>query len=315
MPLHPEVQQMIDGMSGSGLALGEGASPDEVRAVTRSLLAVPDRRTPIHAVADDTIPGPGGEIPIRVYRPRATVVLPAIVWFHGGGFVIGDLETHDEMLRNLAIDARCAVVSVDYRLAPEHKFPAAVDDAVAAWCHVAQHATDIGFDPTHLAIGGDSAGGCLAIVATLAARDAGAPRPCFQLLVYPVTDYEFESDSMHENATGYFLTVDGIRWYNDHYARSDADHVDWRYSPLRAGDVSELPPALVVTAEFDPLRDQGEAFVRRLRGAGIDATGVRADGLFHGFFGMHAFLEPARPVWDVAMRALRDALGTEAEPA
>jgi acetyl esterase len=315
MPLHPEVQQMIDGMSGSGLALGEGASPDEVRAVTRSLLAVPDRRTPIHAVADDTIPGPGGEIPIRVYRPRATVVLPAIVWFHGGGFVIGDLETHDEMLRNLAIDARCAVVSVDYRLAPEHKFPAAVDDAVAAWCHVAQHATDFGVDPTHLAIGGDSAGGCLAIVATLAARDAGAPRPCFQLLVYPVTDYEFESDSMHENATGYFLTVDGIRWYNDHYARSDADHVDWRYSPLRAGDVSELPPALVVTAEFDPLRDQGEAFVRRLRGAGIDATGVRADGLFHGFFGMHAFLEPARPVWDVAMRALRDALGTEAEPA
>lgn len=311
MTLHPDVRSMIDGMMGAGIGLGADASPDTVRELTRSMLPPIEDRPPVRTVDDATIPGPDGGIPVRVYRPSDASSLPGLVWFHGGGFVIGDLETHDTMLRLLANDVGAAIVAVDYRLAPEHKFPAAVDDTHAAWSWIRDHASDFGIDGTRLALGGDSAGGCLAIVATLLARDADAAAPTFVLLVYPVTDLEYESDSMRENATGYYLEVDGIRWYNAHYARSDADHDDWRYSPLRVASVEQFPPTLVVTAEYDPLRDQGEAFADRVRAEGGDASVFRAEGIFHGFFGMHPYLEPARPAWDVAVRALRDALGSD----
>ncbi|HEX5616041.1 MAG TPA: alpha/beta hydrolase [Acidimicrobiia bacterium] len=311
MPLHPDARTMIDGMMGSGIGLGADASPVAVRELMRSMLPPVADRPPVHSVTDSAVPGPAGDLAVRVYRPTDAAVLPGIVWLHGGGFVIGDLETHDSMLRMLAVDVGAAIVSVDYRLAPEHKFPAAVDDVSAAWSWIAGHAADLGIDPSHLALGGDSAGGCLAIVATLAARDAGAPLPAFVLLVYPVTDLEYESTSMRENASGYYLEVEGIRWYNAHYARSDADHDDWRYSPLRAPSLAAFPRALVITAEYDPLRDQGEAFAARVRAEGGDARVLRADGLFHGFFGMHPFLAPARPAWDDAVGTLRRALRAE----
>jgi acetyl esterase len=308
MVLHPDARAMVDGMTGAGIGLGADTSPAAIRALMRSMLPPVEERPPVHTVLDATIPGPDGTLPVRVYRPSDEPSLPGIVWFHGGGFVIGDLESHDSMLRLLAVDVGAVVVAVDYRLAPEHRFPAAVDDTHAAWRWLRDHAADFGIDATRLALGGDSAGGCLAIVATLLERDAGGELPAFALLVYPVTDLEWDSVSMRENADGYYLTVEGIRWYNGHYARSDADHADWRYSPLRVADVSGFPPALVVTVEHDPLRDQGEAFAARLRDAGVDARAYRADGLFHGFFGMHPFLEPAREAWDVAVGALRSAL-------
>lgn len=311
MALHPDAREMIDGMMGAGIGLQADTSPVAIRALMREMLPPVADRPPVHSVVDTEIPGPAGPLPVRVYRPSAAEAVPGIVWFHGGGFVIGDLESHDTMLRLLANDVGAAVVAVDYRLAPEHRFPAAVDDAHASWRWIRDHAADFGIEPGRLALGGDSAGGCLAVVATLLERDSRGALPELVLLVYPVTDLEYESESMRENAEGYYLTVDGIRWYNEHYARSEADHDDWRYSPMRVESVAGFPRTLVVTAEHDPLRDQGEAFARRLRDAGVDARVHRADGLFHGFFGMHPYLEPARPAWEIAVHALRDGLHIE----
>ncbi|HUI48619.1 MAG TPA: alpha/beta hydrolase, partial [Acidimicrobiia bacterium] len=201
------------------------------------------------------------------------------------------------------------VVSVDYRLAPEAKFPSAADDCIAAYEWALDRATEVGADPTRVAIGGDSAGGNLAAVVALDARVRGLSQPKLQLLVYPVTDYEFDSASMIDNAKGYFLETESMRWFWDHYARTPSDFADPRLSPMRAGDHAGLASAVVVTAEFDPLRDQGEAYGARLRDAGVPTTIVRAGGLIHGFFGMHAFMPPGREAWDVSVRALRDAFG------
>ncbi|HTD49123.1 MAG TPA: alpha/beta hydrolase, partial [Acidimicrobiia bacterium] len=191
------------------------------------------------------------------------------------------------------------------RLAPETKFPGAVDDAVAAWTWITAHAPELDIDPVRVAVGGDSAGGNLAAVVALVARQDQLPAPAFQLLVYPVTDHEFERPSMIDNAAGYFLEAQGMRWFFSHYARSDDDFADWRMSPLRAPDVTGVAPALVITAEYDPLRDQGEAYGERLRAAEVPTEIVRADGMFHGFFGMFEFLPAGRPAWDRAIGALR----------
>jgi acetyl esterase/lipase len=236
-----------------------------------------------------------------------------LVWYHGGGWVIGNLDTHDQLCRLLCDATGALVVSVDYRLAPEHKFPAAVDDAVAAYEWVTRRGAEIGGDPDRIAIGGDSAGGNLAAVVPLVARERNLPMPKLHLLVYPVTDHEFESASMIDNAKGYGLETDHMDWFFDHYARTAADFDDWRLAPMRATDLSRLPPALVVTAEMDPLRDQGEAYGRRLAESGVAADIVRAHGLFHGFFGLHAFLPTAEKVWDRAVSAVRAALGLEGE--
>jgi acetyl esterase len=201
-------------------------------------------------------------------------------------------------------------VSVDYRLAPEDKFPAAVDDALAATRWTAAHAAELGGDPTRLAVAGDSAGGNLAAVVCLLARDAGSPEIAFQLLVYPVTDYEFESASMVENATGYYLEQASMRWFCSQYLNGERDGADWRFSPVRAPDLTGLPPAFVLTAEFDPLRDQGERYARELEAAGTAVELRRYDGVFHGFFGMRDFMEPAQEAFDDVTKALRAALGT-----
>jgi acetyl esterase/lipase len=261
----------------------------------------------VHAVEDREIPGPAGPLRVRVYRPSGVAPLPVLVWLHGGGWVTGSLATHDHLCRLLCDDAGVIVVSVDYRLAPETKFPGAVDDCAAAWSWVNELVVDLGGAPRVVALGGDSAGGNLAAAVALVARGQGLPIPALQLLVYPVTDHEFDSASMVDNATGYFLLTEQMRWFFDQYARTPADFADWRMSPLRAADLSGLPPAVVITAEYDPLRDQGEAYAQRLRDAGVPTRAVRAAGLFHGFFGMHAFLPPAAEAWDTAIGALRAA--------
>jgi acetyl esterase len=312
MALHPSAQMMLELMDSAGMSLGGDATPAEARAAMDAATANPlIPQHPVHAVEDATIPGPAGEIPVRIYRPSAAARLPLVMWLHGGGWVIGGLDSHDQLCRQLCDESAAIVVSVDYRLAPESKFPAAVDDAVAAWTWVNAHASELGADPARVAIGGDSAGGNLAAVTSLVARDRTLPPPLMQLLVYPVTDYEFESPSMIDNAKGYFLEVEGMQWFFNHYARTPDDFADWRLSPMRATNVSGLPPAVVVTAEYDPLRDQGEAYGMRLQDAGVEAEIVRGIGVFHGFFGFHPFMPPAQPAWDVAVGALRRAFGAQ----
>jgi acetyl esterase len=234
--------------------------------------------------------------------------MPALVFFHGGGFVICNLDTHDGPCRSIANAAGCIVVSVDYRLAPEHPYPAAAEDCHAATEWVAKNGAEFGIDTSRIAIGGDSAGGNLAAVVALMARDRGAPSLRFQLLIYPVTDYAFETDSYRENAEGYLLTRDMMRWFWNLYVPDASKAAEPYASPLRAADLSGLPPALCITAEYDPLRDEGEAYAARLREAGVAATTSRYDGLFHGFFGMSAQIDRARDAVAEATAALRAAL-------
>lgn len=311
MPLHPSAEVMIKVTTDMGLTFTPESTPEARRASMIALATNPAiPKPPCHDVADRTIPGPAGEIPVRVYRPSDDTGLPLLLWFHGGGWVTGNLDTHDSICRRLSEATGAVVVSVDYRLAPEHKFRAALDDCVAAYEWALAHADEVGADGTHLAIGGDSAGGNLAAVVSLVAKERAWPQPKLQLLVYPVTDYEFDSASMIDNAKGYFLEADSMRWFYNHYARDDADFADWRFSPARATDLSGLARAVVITAEYDPLRDQGEAYGRALHDAGVPTEMFRADGLIHGFFGMHDFMPPAQESYDAAVAALRDTLGT-----
>jgi acetyl esterase len=252
-------------------------------------------------------------VPVRLYRPAGVPVstpLPALVFFHGGGWVIGDLETHDVLCRQLTAGAGISVVNVDYRLAPEHKFPAAVDDAWAATRWVAAHGPEHGIDPGRLAVGGDSAGGNLAAVVALLARDHGAPPLALQLLTYPVTDVAAESTSYAEFADGFMLTRESMRWFIAHYLRGAQDALDWRVSPLRAPSLSGVAPALIVTAGFDPLRDEGEAYARRLREAGVRVDTICYGGMIHGFAPMGRLIESGNRAVAHAASSLRQALGT-----
>lgn len=310
MPLHPQAKALMKLMDAAGVGYSPDSTPESMRdAMNAAVSSAAARARDVFGVEDALVSAPHGGVPVRVYRPSAQPSLPILMWIHGGGWVTGTLDTEDSLCRLLCDHTEAIVVSIDYRLAPETKFPGAVDDCLAAWTWVAEHASDLGGDPARIALGGDSAGGNLAAVVALLARDLGLPAPVLQVLIYPVTDHEFESGSMIDNAKGYFLEADEMRWFFDHYAADPADFADWRMSPLRAPDVGGLPPAVVITAEFDPLRDQGEAYGARLQAAGVPTQVVRAEGLFHGFFGMHPFLPPARPVWDTAVGALRASFG------
>jgi acetyl esterase len=264
--------------------------------------------TPGVATNDRVIPGPEGELPIRVYTPPGDAPMPVLVFFHGGGWVIGSIQTHDRTCRELAMQAGCIVVSVEYRLAPEHKFPAAVEDAYAATDWVVKHAAELGGDSSRVGVGGDSAGGTLAAVSCLMARDRGGPTLVFQLLIYPGTDYVFDDESCRQNAEGLLLTVADMHWFMDHYKRDAADEENPYLAPLRAKSLAGLPPALVITGEYDPLRDQGEAYGRRLQADGVKVTLRRYDGLVHGFIGMTAIVDAARVAMEETAATLRQAL-------
>jgi acetyl esterase len=259
-------------------------TPEQVRAGTK-LQPTFMELEPVAQVENRTIPGPAGDMPVRIYAPAGSGPFPVLVFFHGGGWVICDLDTHDGHCRSLCNGAGCVVVSVDYRLAPEHKFPAAPEDCYAATQWVAAHAAEINGDPARLAIGGDSAGGNLTAVVAQMARDQRGPALLFQLLIYPATDFTFTGPSLTENADGYFLTAEDMRWFSGYYLRDPADRTNPLASPLLAADLSNLPPALVITAEFDPLRDEGEAYGQRLKQAGVPTSISRYPGMIHGFFG------------------------------
>jgi acetyl esterase len=258
-------------------------------------------------VKDLEIPGPAGRIPVRVYRPSERAELPVLVYLHGGGWAICSLETHDASCRELANAADCVVVSVDYRLAPEHRFPAAPEDCYAALTWTARNAPSLGADSRRLAIGGDSAGGNLSAVVALMARDREGPRLCHQLLVYPVTDHSFDTDSYRENADAPILTREIMQGFWGLYLSRAEDGRHPYASPLRAEDLSGLPPAHVITAEYDPLRDEGEAYARRLSAAGVPVEQRRFDGMVHGFFGFGELIDLAREAVDDAARELRRA--------
>lgn len=259
-------------------------------ATLKTLGGVPNR---IGDVSDRTIPGSDSSIPVRIYRPETTLTtVPALVFFHGGGWVIGDLESHDNVCRSLCRYSNCIIVAVDYRLAPEHKFPAAVDDAIAATQWVVDNAAELGVAKNRIAVGGDSAGGNMAAVVAQQAKLNSGPDLQFQLLVYPVIDMSLSSPSMQEFADGYRLTRPLMEWFVGHYLDDyDRDKNDVRASPILARELSGLPPALVVTAGFDPLRDEGKAYADKLQASGV-ATEYRCyDGMIHGFLTMAGALQ------------------------
>ncbi len=304
MPLDPQARAVLDQLAALGGAPLSSMSVADARRMMEALgglrVAEPEA---VASVTDRRIPGPGGEIPIRIYTPNGTAPLPLLVYFHGGGWVLGSLETHDATCRALANGAGCVVVSVDYRLAPEHRYPAAAEDCHAAtrWC--AEHAAELGADPHRIAVGGDSAGGNLAAVVAQMARDRGGPPLVLQLLIYPVTAHAFDTASYRDNAEGYLLTADDMHWFWGHYLGDTPARGEEPYaSPLRAASLAGLPPALVITAEFDPLRDEGEAYARRLEEAGVPARLTRYDGMIHGFFAMSGLM-------DQAGAAVREACG------
>ena len=307
MPLDPEAKMLLEQMTTVVRPFDE-LSVEEARAAIVTLSAAAGESEAVARVENRTVPGPRGEIPVRIYTPEGRAPFPVLVYFHGGGWVIGNLETHDGVCRHLANAAGAVVVSVDYRLAPEHPFPASGEDAYAATRWVAANAAAMGGDARRIAVGGDSAGGNLAAVVSLMARDRGGPPLVFQLLVYPVTDApSANAASYRENAEGYFLTAKMMHWFWNHYCGKNPDLSDPYLCPLRAKDLKRLPPALVVTAEFDPLRDEGEAYAARLREAGNQADLKRYPGMIHGFFGMGPLLTKAREATKEAASALRAA--------
>lgn len=320
MALHPQAQTLLDQMAAASDRQVAQLEVPEARAMFkagRGLGRVPD--TPV-AAEDRMVPGPGGAIALRIYRPASPPSqrrsdLPIMVYFHGGGFVFGDLDTHDPLCRQFAAAVPAVVVSVDYRLAPEHRFPAAVDDAEAAVRWVAEQARSLGADGGRLVVAGDSAGGTLAAVAARRARDAGGPPISLQLLIYPVTDLSRSYPSHQTYGHGYFLTTEAMAWFTAHYLGADAldDTVRCRQpdaSPLFTGDLSGLPRAHVVTAEFDPLRDEGEAYAQRLGQAGVATTQVRYDGMIHGFVSMDGVLDSGAQAIADMVAVVADVTGT-----
>jgi acetyl esterase len=315
VPVDPQLQELVDASAAMAQLDLASTTAETFRALSKApyLQYVPSEE--VASVVDRSIPGPQGEIPVRIYTPATGAAgdgpLGVLVFFHGSGFVIFDLDTHDHECRMLANLGRVVVVSVDYRLAPEHKFPAAVTDARAAVHWVVDHAEGLGADPARLAVGGDSAGGNLAAVVAQVARDEGGPPIAFQLLVYPVTDLRGGHASRVENGKGYLLTTEVMQWFEEQYLNDDTDRTDPRASPLLAASFAGLPRALVITAEYDPLRDEGDEYAQRLQADGVEVAHHRYDGAVHGFFQLSATTDIGRRAVEEAGAALRTAL---AEP-
>src|SRR5580704_9013730 len=296
--LDPDAAFVFKAFQEAGRPAYETLSPAEAREFYLQARLVTNPEPPeLKSVQPIAIPSPTGSIPARLYTPlklrNASGFAPGLVFFHGGGWVIGDLDTHDVVCRKLADEGELIVVSVDYRLAPEHKFPAAVDDAVAATTWIAGHAKELGIDATRLVVGGDSAGGNLAAVVAISARDGDGPAITGQVLIYPATDFAMTHPSHREPESSILLTHSVIRWFRDHYLNGAADAADWRASPARATTFAGLPPTYLLTAGADPLRDEGDEYARRLKEAGVAVTYRHFPGQFHGFFTMGKLLQQA----------------------
>ena len=307
--LHPQIQRVLQVMAEANLKPIEAMTPAEARAqmeaTAQSRKAEP---LPVVRVEERMVPGPAGGIRLRLYWPNAAAPAPAIVYYHGGGHVIGSLDTHDLIARNLCAGTEALVASVDYRMGPEHKFPAAVEDSFAALKWVHAHANELGADPDRIGVHGDSAGANLAAVVALMARDAGTPNLRLQSLVYPVADYGLTGDSYEKFAEGYgLLTRQAMVWFRNHYLRSPRDAEDWRASPIRVATLAGVAPAIVVTAECDVLHDDGERYAEALRRAGVPVEYKEYPGMIHAFFGMVPVVDDAmnaqRAVWAAFNRA------------
>jgi acetyl esterase len=307
MPLDPQAQRVIEAMAALNLKPVESSTPSEARESIRARTAALGPFEDVAGVADHRLPVAGGEITVRAYSPGQPGPHPVLVYYHGGGWVIGDLYTHDGLCRSLTNAARCAVVSVDYRLAPEFKYPVAAEDSYSALRWIVANAVRLGLDPRRVAVGGDSAGGNLATVGALMARERDGPTLVHQVLIYPVTDHELETPSYVENATGYVLTREGMRWFWNHYLARESQGREPYASPLRASSLAGLPSALVITAEYDPLRDEGEAYAARLRDAGVPVTLTRYPGMIHGFVRMTRILDKAKTALDEIAGSLQKA--------
>ena len=296
--LDPDSAAVYKAFQEAGRPAYETLTPSEARAFYLQGRVVTNPEPPeLKSVGPLSIPSPSGAIPARIYTPtklrQANGLAPCLVFFHGGGWVIGDLDSHDVVCRKLAHEAELIVISVDYRLAPEHKFPAAVDDAITATKWIAGNAQRLGIDATRLMVGGDSAGGNLAAVVALSARDGNGPAIAGQVLIYPATDFAMTHPSHREPETSILLTHTVIKWFRDHYLNSLADGRDWRASPARANTLAGLPPAYVMTAGADPLRDEGNEYAERLKASGVAVTFRTYPGQFHGFFTMGKLLQQA----------------------
>lgn len=267
---------------------------------------------PIGELVDRTVPGPAGSIPVRIYRPQGAAQSPRgiLVYFHGGGWVVGDIPSYDKVCRYLAAKSGCILVSVDYRRSPEHRFPAAIDDAMAAFDWVQAHAEALGGDPARVGIGGDSAGGNIAAVVALTARDRPGPKPAFQLLIYPAVDLSGSFPSHQELGNSYLLTRPMMDWFRAQYLNSESEIADWRVSPLKAPSLANLPPAYLCTAGFDPLRGEGKAYADRLRAEGTAVTYREFDSLIHGFVGFTGTISAAARAMDEIAQAVKQALSS-----
>ncbi|GKU78417.1 alpha/beta hydrolase [Paenibacillus sp. L3-i20] len=307
MPLHPQIHGFLTRIEN----LSKQVSPEEMTiAHLRQYFTMTwatDHIEEVYKVQDLKCPGPEGHIPLRIYIPEGEAPFPALIYYHGGGFVLGGLESHDSICRSIANKASCIVVAVDYRLAPEHKFPAAVEDAYAALTWVFQHTEELNINPQKIAVGGDSAGGNLAAVMSIKAAERGGTPIVYQLLIYPAvtTDTSFQYPSMIENATGYLLTRESILWFYSQYLSKLEDISDSFASPLLHGDLSNLPPAMIITAQFDPLRDEGAAYAERLQSAGVPVNYKCYEGMIHQFFHLAHEIDTANQALEDATLALK----------
>jgi acetyl esterase len=308
VPLDPQCAALLNQMAEAGGPPPETVSVEDNRALIAAIAELSGPPADLARVEDVNIPGPAGDIPARIYVPNGAGPFPVLVFFHGGGWVIGTVDTHDVPVRQLADRVPAVVVSVEYRLAPEHPFPAAPDDCYAATAWVADNIGQYGGDGSRLAVGGDSAGGNLAAVVAQMARDRGGPAIAYQLLIYPAVDARMTSASITENGDGYLLTKGFMEWFYGHYLPKESDADDPLASPARAESLAGLPPALVLTAEFDPLRDEGEAYAGALRKAGVDATAKRYDGMIHGFFQLGGVVDRSGELMDDCAAGLRAGL-------
>lgn len=302
MSLDPQVQEFLVQFDRLGLPPLSSLEPVGARELAAKLRGKPLKPLAVFRVENRAIPGADGDIPVRIYTPKSSAPLPVLVYFHGGGWVLGDLDAADPICRSLANGAECVVVSAGYRLAPEHRFPAAAEDAFAAARWVAQNAAALGGDPGRIAVAGDSAGGNLAAAVALMARDRGSPHLAYQLLIYPVTQYGFDSESYRQYERGCGLSKEEMVWFWDRYLSRAADGKNPYASPLLAESLNHLPPALIVTAECDVLRDEAEAYAARLEAAGVPVRLWRYDGMIHSFIGL-------APVVDRGKQALAEIAG------
>lgn len=305
MPLDPQAQQVLDQLATLGLPPAHTVSPQEARDNMKKRPRVDGPE--VAKVEDRTVSWRDAEVPVRIYTPAGTGPFPILIWCHGGGMVVGDLETADATARHLTVETDCVTVSVDYRLAPETKFPGACDDCYAAAVWASENAASIQGDASRMAVGGDSAGGNLAAVVAQMARDRAHPDFAIQLLVYPMTAVDFDTSSYTDNADGYLLTRDSMKWYWEQYLGSDEDAEHAYAVPSTARSFRDLPAALVITAEYDPLRDEGEAYAKKLEAAGVPTTCTRYDGMIHGFFGMPAAMDKGAQAISEAAAAMKKA--------